>query len=48
MAKGANLRLSNSVLGQLANPNFARSAGMSIGAGMLGAQRREQEAENNQ
>jgi hypothetical protein len=45
MARGANLRLSNSVLGQLANPNFARSAGMSIGAGMLGAQRREQEAE---
>ena len=45
MARGANLRLSGSVLGQLANPNFARAAGMSIGAGMLGVERRQQEAE---
>lgn len=45
MARGANLRLSGAVLGQLANPNFARAAGMSIGAGMLGAQRREEEAD---
>jgi len=45
MARGANLRLSGAVLGQLANPNFARAAGMSIGAGMLGVERREQEAE---
>lgn len=45
MARGPNLRLSGSVLGQLANPSFARAAGMSIGAGMLGVERRQQEAE---
>ena len=45
MARGANLRLSSNVLGGLANPAFARTAGMAIGAGMLGAQRREEEAD---
>jgi len=45
MARGANLRLSGSVLGQLANPSFAGPAGMSIGLGMLGSQRRKEEAE---
>ena len=45
MARGPNLRLSGSVLGSLANPGFARTAGMAIGAGMLGAQRREEEAD---
>ena len=34
-----NLRLSSAVLGGLAQPDFARAAGLSIGAGMLGAQR---------
>jgi hypothetical protein len=45
MAYSPNLRLSSTVLGSLAEPNFARAAGMSIGAGMLGAQRRADEAE---
>jgi hypothetical protein len=40
-----NLRLSSAVLGGLAQPDFARAAGLSIGAGMLGAQRRADEAE---
>lgn len=43
--RGPNLRLSGAVLGGLANPGFARTAGMAIGAGMLGAQRREEEAD---
>ena len=41
----ANLRLSNAVLGQLARPGFSRNAGLAIGAGMLGVERREREEE---
>ena len=45
MARGGNLRISSNLLGEMASPKFARAAGLSIGAGMLGAQRREDEAE---
>lgn len=46
MARGANLRLSSSVLGQLANPSFARAAGTAIGQAMLGPEiRRDKEEE---
>lgn len=45
MAFKPNLRLSSAVLGGLARPDFSRSAGLAIGAGMLGAQRRQDEAE---
>jgi hypothetical protein len=41
----ADLRLSNAVLGQLARPGFSRNAGLAIGAGMLGVERREREEE---
>jgi len=41
----ANLRLSNAVLGRLADPGFSRNAGLAIGAGMLGVERREREEE---
>ena len=45
MAFKPNLRLSSAVLGGLARPDFSRAAGLAIGAGMLGAQRRQDEAE---
>lgn len=41
----ANLRLSNAVLGSLARPGFSENVGLAIGAGMLGAERREREEE---
>ena len=41
----ANLRLSSAVLGSLARPGFSRNAGLAIGAGMLGVERREREEE---
>ena len=45
MARGANLRLSSSVLGQLANPNFAGAAGVAVGQAMLGPEIREKKEE---
>ena len=41
--RAPNLRLSSAVLGQLANPSFAKDAGAAIGASMLAPERREEE-----
>ena len=48
MARGANLRLSSSVLGQLANPSFARTAGTAIGQAMLGPEIRQDKEEEQE
>lgn len=41
----ANLRLSNAVLGQLANPRFSKVVGASVGEAMLGPEKRKEEEE---
>ena len=45
MARGGNLRISNTLLSQMANPSFGNAVGVGIGQAMLGPQLRKEKKE---